>query len=152
MVVYNRLKIIVPALTLGLFVAIPVFGQESAPAANSSPSASTEMKSAGQNMEQIGSDTAAAATDVERGTVTAVKDSTVTARVKKAIHGDSTLSSSTIHVSTVAGTVTLKGEASSSEASDRAEQLAQQTRGVKNVDNKLAVLNSSSSPDSKGSM
>jgi hyperosmotically inducible periplasmic protein len=145
--ILKGLKIIGPVAALGLSLAVPAFAQESNPAANSSPSAGTQMKSAGDNVMQAGSDTAAAATDVGRGTMTAVKDTTVTARVKRAIHADSQLSGSDIHVSTTAGTVTLKGHVASNDMAAHAEQVAQQTKGVKNVDNKLMV-NSSGSANS----
>jgi hyperosmotically inducible periplasmic protein len=62
-----------------------------------------------------------------------VKDSTITAKVKTALHDDKP------HVTTMNGVVTLRGVVSSDEVADRAKQLARETTWVKAVENKLKV-------------
>ncbi len=98
-------------------------------------------QSASQSMERAGSDVESAAKNAYQGTATAVKDSDLTAKVKLALHDDSLTKGSTIHVSTVAGVVILRGTVASSEISSRAEKLARDTSGVKDVHNHLHVAN-----------
>lgn len=133
------IKSIIPAAVLGLAFAVPAFAQ------TSSPSASQSMHQAGQDMKNAGSDTWSAAKNVGHGTATAVHDTTITAKVKEALHSDSMTKSQHIHVTTRAGVVTLKGKVANADALSRAEQIAQGTEGVKSVSNKLAVATSSSS-------
>ena len=140
----SALKILAPSLILGLAMTVPALAQSNAPAANTSPSASSQMKAAGENAEQMGSDAAASATDVARGTKTAVKDTAITAKVKTALHQDDQLKNAEIHVSTTAGTVTLRGYVPSLDMAAHAQQVAQQTEGVKNVNNKLKVKSENS--------
>jgi hyperosmotically inducible protein len=128
-------KIVVPTVLLGMVMAIPAFAQNE--------SAHDAMHSAGANMKQAGSDTAAAAEDVYTGTKRAVKDTTITAKIKTALHDDSALKGSDIHVSTKTGVVTLQGQVSSREAAARAEDLAAHTNGVRRVNNQLMVVNAS---------
>ena len=132
-------KLVVPAVLFGLVMAAPAFAQDE--------SSHTAMHSAGENMKQAGSDTAAAAEDVYTGTKRAVKDTAITAKVKTAIHDDTALKGSDIHVTTKTGVVTLQGQASSREAAARAEDLAAHTEGVKRVNNQLMVSNASSRAD-----
>jgi osmotically-inducible protein OsmY len=99
-------------------------------------------QSASQSMKQAGSDIEGAAKNAYQGSKTAVKDSDVTAKVKLALHDDSLTKGSTIHVSTVAGVVTLRGTVASSDISNRAEKLTRDTTGVKDVHNHLHVVNS----------
>jgi hyperosmotically inducible protein len=127
----HSLKFVAPAVLLGLAMAMPAFAQEE--------SAGDAMHSAGQNMKQAGSDTAAAAEDAYNGTKIAVKDTTISAKVKRALHDDQMVGSSDIHVSTTAGVVTLKGQVSSRDAADHAADVAEHTEGVKRVDNQLMV-------------
>lgn len=98
-------------------------------------------QSASQSMEHAGSDIENAAKNVAHGTATAVKDSDVTAKVKLALHNDSLTKGSTIHVSTVAGVVILRGTVASTDISTRAEKLTRDTSGVKDVHNHLHVAN-----------
>ena len=93
-------------------------------------SASTQMKEAGHSAEN-------AVSHAYHGTVTAVDDTTLTAKVKSALHDDKTTKDSTIHVTTVAGVVTLRGTVASGDIADRAQAIAQTTSGVKSVRNKL---------------
>ena len=130
---------ILSAAAFALAIAAPSFAQDAA------PSASDSMHQAGQEMKNAGSETVSAAKSVGQGTATVVKDTTITAKVKKDLHGDDTTKGEKIHVSTSAGIVTLKGHVDSQAAADRAAQIAQTVEGVKSVDNKLAVAASSSS-------
>jgi|SRR5579871_132640 osmotically-inducible protein OsmY len=93
-------------------------------------SASTQMKEAGSSAEN-------AVSHAYHGTVTAADDTALTAKVKTALHDDATTKDSTIHVTTVAGVVTLRGKVASGTISDRAQAITQSTSGVKGVKNKL---------------
>jgi hyperosmotically inducible protein len=140
------IKAIIPAAFLGLALAVPAFAQEmSSPAAASSPSASQSMHEAGKEMKSAGSETWSAAKDTGQGAATAITDTKITAKVKRALHKDEATKGADIHVSTSAGVVTLNGSVASRDAAAKAENLAQSTEGVKSVDNKLAVSGSSSS-------
>ncbi len=127
-------KPIVPAILFGMVLSVPAFAQDQ-PAGES-------MHQAGQKMEQAGSDTAAAAKDVYYGTERAAKDTTITGKVKAALARDRSVSGSGIHVDTVAGIVTLKGSVPSPEMAQHAAKLAEQTEGVKSVNNQLMVITS----------
>jgi hyperosmotically inducible protein len=133
------IKLLMSAAIFGLAFAVPAFAQ------TGSPSASQSMHQAGQEMKEAGSDTWNAAKDVGEGTKTAVHDTTITAKVKNALHGDQMTKDQKIHVSTTAGVVTLKGKVATVGALARAQQIAQGTKGVKSVNNQLAVAASSSS-------
>jgi osmotically-inducible protein OsmY len=135
-------KLIVPAVLFGMVLAAPSFAQESAPA-NPDPNApaSQQMRAAGDEIKGAGADTAAAATDAYHGTKRAVKDTTITAEVKAALEKDK-LPASAIHVRTSAGVVTLRGNVPSPDMAAQAVQVAQQTNGVKSVNNRLMVANS----------
>jgi BON domain len=79
------------------------------------------------------------ASQVVKKTVTALSDLKTTAKVKAALLGDELTVHSDIHVSTAAGVVTLSGDVISPYVAYRAEQLAKQTEGVKEVVNDLKV-------------
>jgi hyperosmotically inducible periplasmic protein len=134
MKVKYSLKPVVPAILLGMVLSIPAFAQDQP--------ASQSMHQAGEKVERAGSDTAAAAKDAYHGTERAVKDTAITAEVKTALARDKNVSSSGIHVDTVAGVVTLKGSVPSPEMAQQAAQLAEQTEGVKSVNNQLLVITS----------
>lgn len=127
------LKIIVPALVFGMVAAAPVFAQED------NGSASQSMHQAGASAEDAASDTGQAIKHAYQGTVTALSDTAITAKVKTALHENKVTSGSDIHVNTVAGVVVLEGTASSAEAMTTAQQLAQQTSGVKEVKSELTM-------------
>jgi hyperosmotically inducible periplasmic protein len=131
-----RFKLIVPAVFFGMVLSVPSFAQ--------TEPASQSMHQAGEKMEQAGSDTAAAAKDAYRGTERAVKDTTITAEVKSALMRDKKVKAAAIHVDTRAGVVTLKGDVPSPEMAQHAAQLAEQTRGVRSVNNQLMVISSAS--------
>ncbi|HVB81887.1 MAG TPA: BON domain-containing protein [Candidatus Binataceae bacterium] len=127
------LKIIAPALVLGMFAVTPVSAQ------GDNGSASQSMHQAGASAEDAASDTGHAIKNAYHGTVTALSDTAITAKVKTALHENKTTTGSDIHVDTVAGVVTLKGTASSADALATAPQVAQQTSGVKEVNNELTL-------------
>lgn len=96
-------------------------------------------QSASESMHQAGQDTENAAVNAYHGTKTAIKDTDVTSKVKLALHDDAVTKGKDIHVTTVAGIVTLRGRVSSSAVSERAEKVARDTTGVKGVRNHLRV-------------
>jgi osmotically-inducible protein OsmY len=128
------LRIIVPALVLGLVAAAPIFAQED------SGSASESMHRAGESAENAASDTGQAIKHAYHGTVTAVSDTAITAKVKSALHENKVTKGADIHVDTVAGVVTLQGAVPSTDISATAQQVAQQTSGVKEVRNELTMV------------
>jgi hyperosmotically inducible periplasmic protein len=135
-------KMILSAAVLGLAMAVPAFAQDnpgSASAGQSIHQAGQSMHQAGEAAEQAGSDTLNAAKHLGKGTATAMRDTKITAKVKVALHEDKATEDSDIHVDTVAGVVTLSGHVPSPDAAVRAEQLARQTEGVREVNNKLRV-------------
>ena len=111
---------LLPALIVALAAAGPVWAQ-----------------SAGESMHEAGQSAESTASHLYHGTATAVSDTTITGKVKTALHEDKITTDSTIHVTTVAGVVTLRGTVSSSEISSHAQEVAQNTKGVKSVRNKL---------------
>ncbi|MGR9087737.1 MAG: BON domain-containing protein [Gammaproteobacteria bacterium] len=66
-------------------------------------------------------------------------DSVLTSKVKASILGDSRLKVMQISVETFKGIVQLSGFVDSSEAAERAVQLARTVKGVKQVNNSLIV-------------
>jgi hyperosmotically inducible protein len=127
------LKMVVPALVLGMAFAAPILAQED------NGSASQSMHRAGEAAKDAATDTGHAVKHVYQGTVTAVSDTATTAKVKHALHENKVTSKGDIHVDTVAGVVTLSGTVPSSDAAAAAEQIAQQTSGVKSVKNDLTM-------------
>jgi hyperosmotically inducible protein len=132
------LKVIVPALVLGMSVAGPVFAQDS------NGSASQSMHQAGGSAENAASDAGQAIKNAYHGTVTAVSDTAITAKVKTALHENKTTSGSDIHVKTVAGVVRLQGTTTTAEAIATAGKLARETGGVKQVRNELTMASTAS--------
>ena len=127
-------KKIAPVLVLGMGIALPAMAQ------NDNVPASRSMHNAGEKIEQAGSDVAASAKDAYHGTKRAVKDTAITAKVKRAIHDDKRIVDSDIDVDTTAGIVTLHGKVPSRLIAERAENLAMQTEGVRSVHNQLTVV------------
>lgn len=128
-------KMFFSAAFFGLAMAAPTFAQDN----SASPSASQSMHRAGDAAEQAGSDTLNAAKNAGEGTATALRDTKITTKVKYALHEDKITGNYPIHVTTVAGVVTLSGHVPSPHAAARAERLARQTEGVKGVNNQLSV-------------
>lgn len=131
----NLIKPIVLAALLAIALTVPAFAQ----------SAAESMHEAGQEMKSAGTETWHAAENAGKGTVTAVRDTSITAKVKESLHKDEATKRQDIHVSTTAGVVTLKGNVSSQATATRAQELAEGTKGVRSVNNELAVSGSSSS-------
>lgn len=121
----------ISALVLGMAASAPVFAQDD------SGSASQSMSQAGHSAGDSASDAGHAVKHAYQGTVTAVSDTVITAKVKSNLLGSKLTHSSDIHVETVAGIVTLTGTVASSDASTTAAQVTSQTDGVKGVRNQL---------------
>jgi hyperosmotically inducible protein len=135
-------KLIVPAILFGMVLSVPAFAQE-----DPNAPASQQMHEAGQQMENAGSDTGMAAKDAFHGTERALKDTTNTAKINASLARDKSVKASGIHVDTIAGVVTLKGRVASPEMAEHAAQVAEQTDGVKSVNNQLMVVNTSANTD-----
>jgi osmotically-inducible protein OsmY len=101
-------------------------------------------QSASESMHEAGHETENAVSNAWHGTTTAVKDTDITAKVKTALHEDKLTKGQDIHVTTVAGVVTLTGHVPSAVA-DRAVHVARETTGVVRVHNHLRVTDSMSS-------
>ena len=115
-------SMVASGLLLTLTIAVPAFAQ-----------------SASESMHEAGKSAESAISHAYHGTATAVSDSTITAKVKTALHDDKITKGGDIHVTTVEGVVTLRGVVSSSAVADRAQRLARATTGVKAVESKLKV-------------
>jgi len=94
-------------------------------------------QSASEQMGEAGHSAENALSHAYHGTATAVDDSALTAKVKTALHEDKVTTGTDIHVTTVAGVVTLRGAVPSEDVKSHAEQVARDTSGVKGVKNKL---------------
>ncbi len=126
----NKILAIVPAMVLGIGLAIPAFAQETNTSAGVPASTS---------MHQAGEDTTGAAKNVYHGTVTALDDTSITTEVKTDLATAKDLRSGQIHVSTTAGIVTLRGLVHDSDVASRAEAIARNASGVRGVSNDLRV-------------
>src|ERR1700735_1655804 len=126
----NKVLAIVPALVLGIGLALPAFAQETT--ANSGVPASSSMNQAGRN-------SADAARNAYQGGGTAIDDTTITTAVKTNLAAARDLRSGQVHVTTVAGVVTLQGWMHDPVVISRAEAIARDTSGVRNVTNDLQV-------------
>ena len=129
----SKMLVIIPAGFLALSVTGPVFAQDS------DATASDSMHSAAADVKAAASNTADAVKHTYRGAKTAAIDSQITAKVKMALHDNKSVGDADIHVKTDGGIVTLRGEVPSREAAANAEQVAQQTEGVKRVNNEMTV-------------
>ena len=123
----NRILALVPAMVLGIGLAIPALAQDNPPVA------------AGTSMHQAGEDTEGAAKNAYQGTVRALDDTTITTKVKAAFASGKGIDSNDIHVSTTAGVVTLGGHVQNSYMASRVEEIARNTNGVRGVNNDLRV-------------
>src|SRR5271166_5065057 len=126
----NKILAMVPAMVLGFGLAIPAIAQEAS--GSSGVPAST-------SMHQAGEDTESAARNAYHGTVTALDDTRITTEVKANLAAAKDLRSGQIHVTTVAGVVTLEGRAHDSSVVSRAEAIARGADGVRGVTNNLRV-------------
>ena len=128
---FRNEKIILPVAVIGLAMGwTSAFAQVNP----SSPPASQSMHQA-LPAEPDGS-------NAGNKTVTALHDLKTTAKVKAALLADQLTMHSHIHVSTADGVVTLSGKVVSPWVAARAEELAKQTEGVKQVVNNLKLSRS----------
>jgi hyperosmotically inducible protein len=129
----NKIMAMVPVMVLGIGLALPVFAQDTG--AGSGASASN-------SMDQAGSDTAGAAKSAYHGTVTALDDTRITTEVKTDLGAAKDMRSGQIHVTTIAGIVTLRGRVHDSDVVARAGAIAGNASGVRGVTNRLRVSSS----------
>jgi hypothetical protein len=108
--------------------------------------ASTSMQSAGHSIKNAGSDTWAATKDTYHAAKTALRDTEITAKVKAALHRDSTTHPYDIDVTTTAKVVTLEGKIPSHDVAARAKQLAMETEGVRGVQDRMVIISAAGSP------
>jgi hyperosmotically inducible protein len=87
--------------------------------------------------------TGCAGTATRESTGEYVDDSTITTKVKADLIGDDTVKAHQITVETYKGVVQLSGFVDTSEQKDRAEQIAKNVSGVKDVTNNITVKPSS---------
>lgn len=132
---FRKASLVVPMFAFALAAAPLAFAQTDNP---NPPSASQDMNAAGHSSEN-------AVSEAYHGTKRAVKDTAITAKVKTALHENKDTNGADIHVDTVAGVVTLSGSAPSAMVSQRAEEVAQQTKGVRSVKNIITIGAESSS-------
>ena len=119
---------------LSFGVTVPALAQSDA-----NPAA-TSVRAAGHSLENAGSDTWAATKDTYYAAKTVLRDTEITAKVKAALHHDSTTHPYDIDVTTTAGVVTLEGKISSHDVAERANQLAMETEGVRRVKDRLVII------------
>jgi hyperosmotically inducible protein len=103
------------------------------------PTATDQMRRAGDSAQAAVSDTGQALKHTAEGTGIAARDSAITAKVKTALYNANVTSRGDVHVSTSGGVVKLTGDVRSARVAAQAQQIARQTAGVKGVDNRLAV-------------
>jgi hyperosmotically inducible protein len=129
----NKILAMVPAIALGIGLAIPALAQDTAPPVP----ASTSMHQAGENTES-------AAKNAYVGTATALEDTKITTKLKTAFASGKGINSNDIHVTTTAGVVTLDGKVQNTDMAARVEAIAKNTEGVRGVTNNLQVPSASS--------
>ena len=94
----------------------------------------------GQGLKDFTSSVKDKATSAAKDTAqTAADDSSITAEVKAKILATASLKDEKIEVSTTEGVVTLTGTVKTKQAKEVAAKIAKAVKGVKSVDNKLAV-------------
>jgi osmotically-inducible protein OsmY len=94
----------------------------------------------------------AGAKEMYHGAKTDVKDTGITTKIKTALDTDPITKSSTIHVDTDQGVVTLSGDVPSMAVSNQAKRIAKGTEHVRSVKNELKVQNASNPPNSSSGM
>src|SRR5215469_9357876 len=80
-------------------------------------------QSASQSMHEAGESAESAVSHAYHGTKTAAIDTSLTAKVKAALHDDKATTGANIHVTTVASVVTLRGSVASADVSKHAEEI-----------------------------
>jgi hyperosmotically inducible periplasmic protein len=129
----NRLMFAVLTLCIVTAIAQRGFAQ----------SASSSFHEAGESTENAGSSAGHAIVHAYHGTATATEDTAITGKVKSELAADSKTKSLHIHVTTVAGVVTLRGNVPSSEMSEHVGHKVAGMDGVKRVRNELHVRSAS---------
>ncbi len=124
-------RAVAPAVLLTATFAVAAWTQESGSDSQNMP--------ASESFQQVGEQIEQAAHSAYQGAKTAVNDTSITLKVKTALHDDQATCASDIHVSTTAGVVTLKGTVPSSSTLAHAKLLARSTQGVRHVVNDLQV-------------
>jgi len=82
------------------------------------------------------------AKEMYHGAKTDVKDSAITTKIKTALDTDPVTKSSTIHVDTNEGVVSLTGDVANPQVAAQAQNIAQNTKHVKAVTNNLKITGS----------
>lgn len=105
--------------------------------------AQSEMNSAAADAKasarEAAADAKVAAADAGNKVASAVNDATITTTVNAELAKDGSLSATRIDVDTSQGHVALRGTAPSTQAKERATQIAASVKGVTSVDNLLTV-------------
>jgi len=127
--IYN----VVPMLALALAFTGPALAQ----------SASESFHNAGEATENAGSSVGHAAVSAYHSTATATVDTAITTKVKSALLANDVTRGDSIHVTTVAGVVTLRGTVASDRVVEEARRISETTGGVKGVRNRLHVKSAS---------
>lgn len=103
-------------------------------------------REAGQGAQEAAQDArtatmgaASRAREAASGSATRADDAKISAQVNEALAADKDLGSGAIDVTTLNGTVTLKGTAPNASAKARAGEIARNVRDVKSVDNQLTL-------------
>jgi hyperosmotically inducible protein len=130
----NKILAMVPAMALGIGLAIPALAQN----------ASSPPVAASTSMHQAGQDTEGAAKNAYTGTATALSDTTITTKVKTALASGKNIKSNDIHVTTTADVVTLKGQVQNSHMAAHVVAIARNTKGVRSVTDDLRVPSATS--------
>jgi hyperosmotically inducible periplasmic protein len=100
------------------------------------------MHEAGQSAKEVAINIGHAVMHAYHGTATALSDTAITTKVKTTLDDDKLARIGDIHVTTVAGVVSLRGRVSSAEIATRAERIAEHSSGVKTINNHLRVASS----------
>lgn len=142
-----RSRVLPWLLTLGAGAAIALVAvvamQDPRSVGTQLDEAVAQVKDVGTQAEQTVIDSQNAAADASRDAVngvgTAVADAGITTKIKAALAVDPALSASRIDVQTDNGIVRLEGPAPDAAAKERATVLAAAPKGVRGVDNRLAL-------------
>jgi osmotically-inducible protein OsmY len=132
-------KMIIGVVGIALLALTICFEPLAFAQSDTSSTSNGNSSSASSSMHRAGESTENAVSSAYQGTKRAVEDTTVTSRVKLALHEDKVTHGTDIHVDTIGGVVTLSGSAPSTEAAHRAIDLAKHTKGVQAVKNAISV-------------
>jgi len=157
----NRLRniLIIPAAILSAMLAVSAFAQNGVPQSSDNTANPNAQNATNSNVQvpsqapgsavgngqpamptqQLDSNNANGGSG--NSVVTALKDTDITAKVMFALHEDDATSRADIHVTTSNGVVTLYGNVQQDHQAIEAVKVAQNTSGVREVVNQLAVSN-----------